>query len=770
VTAWSRRLGGTFASPRAFVPLGSDKVAVGFVVGTGILVAASPRPLGVPLLPLVGLAAIAIAGWGFTRHRLGRVLPAGAGPIDPGLLLVAGLAGQACGWAMGAGNSHPSVPGQILFLASYPFAAAGLVSMVRGRVPDRSVDVLVEAVLAGIVVDMVVWTAAVTRHLDGGLGARQIVAALLFPALDAGLIAMAIRVVLVGYDQATGPRALAIGIGAQLAAHVSLAVIALTGWSNPDSAVRLMAVLGIGMSAVGLAHASMAVVFEPQATDRARLSVGHPAIVAGGSLVAPGVLCAQALRHDTLSPGLALGSAALALLMVGHLIHLIRRRADVEHRTEHDPLTGLPNRVLFDDRLEVALARARRNGWNVCVMYLDLDRFKDVNDSLGHAAGDELLRSVARRLRDTVREEDTIARLGGDEFTLLLPQMPTRETVAVVAEKLVHCFATPFVIGGRELFVSTSVGAAVYPLDSDDAESLMTNADAAMYQAKELGRNGFCIYDARMHVTAAARLELGSQLRTAADRDELVLYYQPKVDLRTGRIVGSEALVRWRHPEHGLMSPSEFIPLAEETGIIVELGRWVLERACQQNREWQALTTWPLTVSVNLSVRQFQQDSVTDMVASTLRRTGLEPHCLELELTETMALHGPDAMREALHDLRAMGVQCSIDDFGTGYCGLSHLTRFPLDRLKIDKSFVDQIKVTEADAAVVAAIIAMGHSLGLEVVAEGVETEEQLEYLMSCGCDQVQGYIFSHPLPPDGFADLLADTAERGRATELTVS
>jgi EAL domain-containing protein (putative c-di-GMP-specific phosphodiesterase class I) len=268
------------------------------------------------------------------------------------------------------------------------------------------------------------------------------------------------------------------------------------------------------------------------------------------------------------------------------------------------------------------------------------------------------------------------------------------------------------------------------------------------------------VYDPRLHVTAAARLELSTRLREATERDELVLHYQPKVDLRSGRIVGTEALVRWRHPDGLLMPPSEFIPLAEETGIIVELGQWVLERACQQNREWQALTGWPLTVSVNLSVRQFQQDSVTDMVASTLRRTGLDPRCLELELTETMALHGPDAMRAALQELRGMGVQCSIDDFGTGYCGLSHLTRFPLDRLKIDKSFVDQITTAEADAAVVAAIIAMGHSLGLEVVAEGVETDEQLAYLIACGCDQVQGFIFSAPMPPDRFAELLVQTAE----------
>jgi diguanylate cyclase (GGDEF)-like protein len=742
----------------------SDRVVIGAVIGAAILAAATSSAGGVPLLPLAGLAAIAFAAWGFRRHRIGRRLPLAAGPIDPGLLLLAGLAGQACGWAMGAGAAHPSVAGQLLMLVSYPFAAAGLVSMVRGRVPDRAVDVLVEAVLAAIVVDMVVWSAVVARNGHVGLAAGAVVSVLVLPALDAALLAIAVRVSLVAYDQAAGPRAVAIAIAAQLTAHLVAAVIALTGWSHPDAAVRLLAVLALGMSAVGLTDASMAVIFEPQVTDRGQLSAAHPAIVAGASLVAPGVLLAQALRHDALSPGLAVGSAALALLMVGHLIHLIRRRADVEHRTEHDPLTDLPNRVLFDDRLEVAVARARRNGWNVCVMFLDLDHFKDVNDSCGHATGDELLRAVAERLRVTMREEDTVARLGGDEFTLLLPQLPNRETAAIVAEKLVRSFAMPFRISGRDIFVSTSVGAAIYPIDSHDAESLMTNADAAMYQAKELGRNGFCVYDPRMHVTAAARLELSTRLRDAAERDELVLHYQPKVDLRTGRIVGTEALVRWRHPDGLLMPPSEFIPLAEETGIIVELGQWVLERACQQNREWQALTGWPLTVSVNLSVRQFQQDSVTDMVASTLRRTGLDPRCLELELTETMALHGPDAMRAALQELRAMGVQCSIDDFGTGYCGLSHLTRFPLDRLKIDKSFVDQITVAEADAAVVAAIIAMGHSLGLEVVAEGVETDEQLEYLIASGCDQVQGFIFSPPMPPDRFADLLVRTAE---STEL---
>jgi diguanylate cyclase (GGDEF)-like protein len=401
------------------------------------------------------------------------------------------------------------------------------------------------------------------------------------------------------------------------------------------------------------------------------------------------------------------------------------------------------------------MAHARRSGGRVAVMFLDLDRFKHVNDSLGHAAGNQLLAAVARRLRASLGGDATVARLGGDEFAVLLPALDDVARAAGVAGAVLAAFARPFRAGRRELFVSPSIGVALWPDHGPDLDTLLKHADIAMYRAKAAGRNTFCVYDPAMSAGIRERLDLESRLHVAIEREELVLHYQPKVDLRTGRIVGVEALARWHHPTAGLLDPGRFIPLAEETGLIVALGEWVLAEACAQAVRWQAAGLPPLVVAVNVSARQFQHQRVPDVTAAILRATGLAPWLLEFEVTESLALEDPDRTAAMLTDLKEMGVRCAIDDFGTGYSGLSYLERFPIDALKIDKSFVQSIRPGRG-APIVTAVVALAHSLGLRVVAEGVETRAQLDYLREVGCDEMQGYLFSGPLEAAAVARVLA--------------
>jgi EAL domain-containing protein (putative c-di-GMP-specific phosphodiesterase class I) len=347
-----------------------------------------------------------------------------------------------------------------------------------------------------------------------------------------------------------------------------------------------------------------------------------------------------------------------------------------------------------------------------------------------------------------------VARLGGDEFVVFLPQIAHPEEAATVAAKILEDFEQPFTLSGHRLFASPSIGIAVFPADGDDADALLRNADTAMYRAKARGRRTFCAYDRSMNDHAHERLALENRLHTAVERGELRLYYQPKVHLPSGRVTGMEALLRWEHPELGLLEPAEFISLAEDSGLIIPVGEWALHEACRQNQVWAEAGFAPLVVAVNLSLRQFQQQRIEDVTARILRSTGMDPALLELEVTESLAMQDPDAVRTTLLDLRGMGVTCSIDDFGTGYSGLSHLMRFPIDKLKIDKSFVATID-TDREAPIVVAVVALAHGLGLEVVAEGVETAEQLDRLRELGCDEMQGYLFSRPLTPEGFEQLL---------------
>ena len=419
-----------------------------------------------------------------------------------------------------------------------------------------------------------------------------------------------------------------------------------------------------------------------------------------------------------------------------------------------DSLTNLPNRRLLQDRAEQALASAEREGKQVALLFIDLDHFKTINDSLGHSAGDKLLGEVAQRLQSCVRRMDTVARLGGDEFVVLLTEV-TIEGATEVARKLIYRVARPCQIDTHELGVTPSIGISVFPQDGRDFESLLKHADTAMYRAKESGRNGYQFFASEMNVAALERLVLENSLRQGIERGEFVLHYQPQIDVPSGRIVGAEALVRWRHPQLGLVPPGKFIPVAEVSGLIVMIGEWVLGEACRQNRAWQDAGLPAISVAVNISAVQFRSGHIEDNVAAVLANTGLAPELLELELTEGIVMAGANATVETLQRISDMGVKLAIDDFGTGYSSLSYLKRFPIDRLKIDQSFVRDIVTDTDDWAISSAIISMGHSLRLQVIAEGVEHLEQLEMLRRQGCDEVQGYYFSVPLPADDFAVLL---------------
>lgn len=428
--------------------------------------------------------------------------------------------------------------------------------------------------------------------------------------------------------------------------------------------------------------------------------------------------------------------------------------SNVEFKAFHDELTGLPNRALFFDRLNQAISRVTWHARLVAVLFLDLDHFKRINDTLGHSIGDLLLQEVATRLTSCVREGDTVARLGGDEFAIILADVAQTNDIALLAQKVVDRFARPFQVGNHELFTSASIGISICPNDGSDAESLLRKTDIAMYRSKEQGRNHYNFYLAEMNAKISEWLALDQALRYALEREEFQAYYQPMVDLATRRIIGMEALIRWRHPELGMVPPSHFIPLAEETGLIIPIGRWMLDAVCRQIKVWHAAGFPDLSVSVNLSARQFHQQDIVDTVARSLKDADLDPHFLELELTESM-LQNVEKALIPLRALAAMGLRISIDDFGTGYSSLSYLKHFPIQKLKIDRSFIQHITSDSNDAGIVRAVITMAQHLNLKTVAEGVETAEQMEFLRALKCDELQGYFFSPPLPADDATMLL---------------
>lgn len=435
-----------------------------------------------------------------------------------------------------------------------------------------------------------------------------------------------------------------------------------------------------------------------------------------------------------------------------------RIEAQIHYQAYYDGLTGLPNRFLFQERLAQVLTSMKDNQDMVAVMFIDLDRFKLINDTLGHAIGDSLLREVAERLTGCLRKGDAIARWGGDEFTIYIQNIRDLDEVRQTAENILGMFTEPFLVRGHEFFITASMGISMFPFDGRGIEDLVKNADMAMYHAKEQGKNNYQFFTFAMNTANINRLVLESSLRHALERNELSVHYQPQVNVKTGKLIGMEALLRWKHPEWGNISPSDFIPLAEETGIILPIGEWVLRKACQKNKEWQDAGFPPLKVSVNLSARQFRQRNIIELVTNILEETGLEPRYLGLEITESTSMHNIESVISTLRKLNEIGVEISIDDFGTGHSSLSYLSQFPIHTLKIDQSFIKQIDASPDNAPIVLTVLAMARSLNLDVIAEGVETGAQIAYLKEHECYQMQGHLFSPPLTEEEFEQILRNS------------
>ncbi|WP_349292119.1 EAL domain-containing protein [Noviherbaspirillum sp. L7-7A] len=554
------------------------------------------------------------------------------------------------------------------------------------------------------------------------------------------------------YDTAGLLASIAIAVVASVAA-LWLAFTLRSGQNLAAHAKKAGAAAIMGLAVIAMHYTGM---------EAARFDVASICMVEGGVdgnwLAALVGLASLSLLSITLL--LSVVDSRLASRTAGLVSSLSHANRQLHHMALHDSLTRLPNRSLLEDRICQAIASGERSGKGFALMFLDLDRFKTINDSLGHHYGDKLLQGVAERLGQALRGEDTVARLGGDEFVVLLADVASPRAAANVAQKLLDRLALPIEVEGQEQNVSVSIGISLYPEDGSHLRDLMSNADSAMYYAKKMGRANFQFFTPQMNAAAGARLALERDLRRALDLGEFELHYQPKVDVASGAVQAMEALVRWRSPERGLVAPNEFIPVAEDIGLIIPLGAWVLREACRQNRAWQLAGLAPLRVAVNLSAYQFAQNNLPDFVAGVLAETGMAASCLELEVTESVVMHNPAEAALILERLHAQGIHISVDDFGTGYSILSYLKQFRLDTLKIDRSFVRDISSDADDAAIVRSVIALAHSLRLRVIAEGVETDEQLAYLRQLGCDQYQGYLSSKPLPAAEFEAMLRATPD----------
>ncbi|MEY2477328.1 MAG: diguanylate cyclase [Actinomycetota bacterium] len=733
----------------------------GVVVLTALVVPLAPGGADLTwVAPVMGLLSVVVLVMGVRAHRMDRSLLWHVGRPEAWTLLGTGLASVVLAdlirtLTTGAnGPLYPSIADAFM-LPGYGAVAAGLILLIRGRAPGRAVDCAVVAAIGALTVALPAWVMifdpAVAR---GELGGMAAFVTLLWPVLDVAVVLLTSRLMQLSDEHPGAYSYLFLALGTLLIVHCVTAVNVLGGIRYAYSGLEAPYILVYGLWGLAAMHPSMGSLFEPVVRKASSLTRSHFVGLGIVQLLGPLLLAVQRLRGvDVNVVSVIFGTALLSALVVGHLVHMVHERSQLEHAAEYDGLTGLPRPELFNDRVSLAVSAAHQRKGLMAVMFVDLDRFKKVNDSLGHQVGNQLLQLVAKRLRRCVRDGDTVGRQGGDEFTILLPEIKEEVDARRVADKIRAEFVEPFAIGDRRLFVTASIGVALYPQDGLDPFTLLKNADAAMYRAKERGRDQWQLYTPELNAKADERLDLESALHAAIDEGKLELHYQPKVELESGKVVGVEALVRWCH-EGVYLPPETFIPLAEESGLVAPLGRWVMETACRQGKAWSD-AGHHITVAVNLSARQFQLQDIDDVVAVALRESGLDPELLELELTESLALQDSDSIRDILINIKSMGVKCSIDDFGVGFSNLGYLGTLPIDKIKIDKSFVRRINDPDGKSALVVGIISLARGLGLEVVAEGVETKEELDFLRQHGCDQIQGYLFSRAIPADQLSTLL---------------
>jgi len=725
---------------------------MGFILSVvgGMVLTAPHRPAVAAGLALTLTAAV--VAYGVTWNRASPRSPWRTAWLAMGLGLVCVVAAAVVAMLhVGPRGSGPPV---VLDAGGVVLAMSGLVTLLHQRLPDRAVEAVVEAVVVTLALAFVV-LALVIVPSTGWAPTRQL-PALALPLLDLVVLWLSCTLVSLTDRHPTCYRLLLGGFVFLFAGHAVAAAQTLARWSPSTTAVDTSILIGMALWALAFLHPSRRQPFDPVPLRSLRPSGVKVALLVTLALVVPGVLSTAIMtgRVERV-PVLPIGATLLPALVLLYLVRQVFTHAAAEYRAQHDPLTGVCNRLLFEDRLGLSLAQAERTGGSVAVMFLDLDRFKGINDSLGHAVGNQLLQAVVKRLQSALRDQDTLARFGGDEFTLLIPDAHVGdESVAKVAERILARFADPFSVGNRQLSVKASIGVAVSPHDGEDAETLLKHADTAMYQAKSAGRNTIQVFDSAMSARARLRFALEESLRAAVECGRLAVHYQPKLDMATGGIAGVEALARWEHPRLGFIPPWAFIPLAEETSLVATLGQWVLETACVQAAHWQREGGAPVPVAVNLSPRQFTDQAVLPMVTEALRTSGLDPCLLELEITESVLMESRGSVAECLDSLRRMGVRIAIDDFGTGYNALTYLAEIPVDAIKVDRSFVKRID-EGGGAPIVGAVIALAHSLELDVIAEGVETDSQLRFLEAHGCDQVQGFRFSPPIPPAEMSALI---------------
>ncbi|MFP5320298.1 MAG: putative bifunctional diguanylate cyclase/phosphodiesterase [Acidimicrobiia bacterium] len=638
-------------------------------------------------------------------------------------------------------------------VVAYPVLGRALLLTVGRYRLFKATDLLVEAALIGAAGAIALQVVVNRLTSSGGWEPAAPVLASLLVGLDIALAVVVARPLTSTAARRAPVVLVASSIAALLAGHLVAALHLATGGSAGllATAPIAAALLAIGGGALYDALTDRPAIIPVEAP---LFSGAHAGIVVVAVIAAPVVLALQVAWDVSISGAVAVGAGLIGVVLAVHIVSLLQERAESEHQATHDVLTGLPNRLLFTDRLERAIAHAERNDVPVGVLFIDLDRFKDVNDTFGHAAGDRLLRETARRLAECARHEDTVARLAGDEFAVLLPHLRAADDVSLVANRILEALRDPIELGDVEVHSIGSIGVAVFPHDGSTPAELLSAADAAMYRAKDRGGAAVELFSAELHAQAATRLELETALHHAIHHDELVLYYQPIVEAGTGRTCGAESLVRWIHPERGMVPPGEFIPVAEQSDLIIELGDWVIRTACEQLAAWAQQGFGDRFITVNVSPRHFRADLPTAITRS-LRETGADPTRLVVELTETAAVDDVALVAARLRELRQLGVKAAIDDFGTGYCGLQYLGDLPVSTLKLDRSFVQSM--TPSNAAIVAATIAMTRTLGLTMVAEGVETEEQRRFLESQGCDRLQGYHLGRPMPAEELAERLRE-------------